>query len=109
MVQSYFHEDGTLWPQCVELARRYCKLGARDYIHPVSKKRRLPCIINVAKQFNLHKTKEQLLSFTMILFLNRNDENWPDTRQIKIAGRNHLLPPLGIAWKTKHRQFPRGN
>jgi hypothetical protein len=22
------------------------------------------------------------------------------TRQIKIAGRNHILPPLGIAWKT---------
>jgi hypothetical protein len=30
------------------------------------------------------------------------------TCQIKIAGRNHILPPLGIAWKTKHRQFPRG-
>jgi hypothetical protein len=23
------------------------------------------------------------------------------TRQIKIAGRNHILPPSGIAWKTK--------
>jgi hypothetical protein len=43
----------------------------------------------------------------MILFLNRNDEKWPHTRQIKIAGRNHILPPLGIAWKTKHKQFPR--
>jgi hypothetical protein len=40
-------------------------------------------------------------SFSMILFLNRNDEKWPHTRQIKIAGRNHILPPLGIAWKTK--------
>jgi hypothetical protein len=40
----------------------------------------------------------------MILFLNRNDEKWPHTRQIKIAGRNHILPPLRIAWKTKHRQ-----
>ena len=57
----------------------------------------------------LHKTKEQLFSFSMILFLNRNDEKWPHTRQIKIAGRNHILPPLGIAWKTNHRQFPRGN
>jgi hypothetical protein len=38
-----------------------------------------------------------------------NDAKWPHTRQIKIAGRNHILPPLGIAWKTKHRQFPRGN
>jgi hypothetical protein len=57
----------------------------------------------------LHTTKEQLFSFSMILFLNRNDEKWPHTRQIKIAGRNHILPPLGIAWKTKHRQFPRGN
>jgi hypothetical protein len=27
----------------------------------------------------------------MILFLNRNDEKWPHTRQIKIAGRNHIL------------------
>ena len=37
----------------------------------------------------------------MILFLYRNNEKWPHTRQIKIAGRNHILPPLGIAWKTK--------
>jgi hypothetical protein len=36
----------------------------------------------------------------MILFLNRNDEKWQHTRQIKIAGRNHILPPLGVAWKT---------
>jgi hypothetical protein len=27
--------------------------------------------------------------------LNRNDEKWPhSTRQIKIAGRNHIVPPL---------------
>jgi hypothetical protein len=26
----------------------------------------------------------------MILFLNRNDEKWPHTHQIKIAGRNHI-------------------
>jgi hypothetical protein len=32
----------------------------------------------------------------MTPFLNRNDEKWPNTRQIKIAGRNHILPPLGI-------------
>jgi hypothetical protein len=32
----------------------------------------------------------------MIPFLNPNDEKWPHTRQIKIAGRNHILPPLGI-------------
>jgi hypothetical protein len=32
----------------------------------------------------------------MIPFLNRNDEKWQHTRQIKIAGRNHILPPLGI-------------
>ena len=57
----------------------------------------------------LHRTKELLFSFSMIYFLNRNDEKWPHTRQIKIAGRNHILPPLGIAWKTKHKQFPRGN
>jgi hypothetical protein len=49
----------------------------------------------------LHRTKEQLFGFSMILFLNRSDEKWPHTRQIKIAGRNHILPPLGIAWKTK--------
>jgi hypothetical protein len=57
----------------------------------------------------LHRTKEQLFSFSMILFLNRNDEKWPHTRQIKISCRNHILPPLGIVWKTKHKQFPRGN
>ena len=27
----------------------------------------------------------------MILFLKRNDEKWPHTRQIQIAGRNHIL------------------
>jgi hypothetical protein len=37
-----------------------------------------------------------LFSFSMILFLNRNDEKWPHPRQIKIVGRNHILPPLGI-------------
>ena len=41
----------------------------------------------------------------MIPCLNRNDEKWPHTCQIKIAGRDHILPPLGIAWKTKHRQW----
>ena len=46
--------------------------------------------------------KEQLFSFSMILFLNRNDQKWPRTRQIKIAGRNHILPPLGIETKHKH-------
>jgi hypothetical protein len=40
--------------------------------------------------------KELLFSFAMIYFLNRNDEKWPHTRQIKIFGRNHILPPLGI-------------
>jgi hypothetical protein len=44
----------------------------------------------------LHRTKELLFSFSMIYFLNRNDEKWPHTRQIKIFGRNHILPPLGI-------------
>jgi hypothetical protein len=39
----------------------------------------------------LHRTKEQLFSFSMILFLNRNDEKWPHTRQIKIAGRNQFF------------------
>ena len=32
----------------------------------------------------------------MIPLLNRNDEKWPYARQIKITGRNHILPPLGI-------------
>jgi hypothetical protein len=53
--------------------------------------------------------KSCYLAFSMIYFLNRNDETWPHTPQIKIAGRNHILPPLGIAWKTKHKQFPSGN
>jgi hypothetical protein len=29
------------------------------------------------------------------------------TRQIKIAGRNHIIPPLGVARKTNNKQFPR--
>jgi hypothetical protein len=40
--------------------------------------------------------KELLFSFSMIPFLNRYDEKWPHTRQIKIFGRNHILPQLGI-------------
>ena len=44
----------------------------------------------------LHRTKELLFSFSMIPFLNRNDEKWPHIREIKIFGRNHILPPLGI-------------
>jgi hypothetical protein len=44
----------------------------------------------------------------MMLFLNRNDEKCPHTRQIKIAGRNHILPPLGIAWQTKRKKFQEG-
>ena len=51
--------------------------------------------LNKTIQF-LHRTKEQLFSFSMIHFLNRNDKKWPHTRQIKIVGRNHILPPLGI-------------
>jgi hypothetical protein len=51
--------------------------------------------LNKTIQF-LHRTKELLFSFSMIYFLNRNDEKWPHTRPIKIFGRNHILPPLGI-------------
>ena len=46
----------------------------------------------------LHRTKERLFSFSMIPFSNRNDEKWPHTREIKIFGRNHILPPLGIEY-----------
>ena len=38
----------------------------------------------------------------MIPFLNRNDEKWPHTREIKIVVRNHILPPLGI---EKHQLY----
>jgi hypothetical protein len=49
----------------------------------------------------------------MIPFLNRNDEKWPHTRQIKIAVRNHILPPLGIentlimqSWSIQKQREP---
>ena len=77
-------------------------LGHQCVNHRVSKKtlwkfNRLSSIINVAITIQfLHRTKEQLFSFSMIRFLNRNDEKWPHTRQIKIASRNHIRPPLGI-------------
>jgi hypothetical protein len=32
----------------------------------------------------------------MIPFVNRDYAKWPHTRQMKIVGRNHILPPLGI-------------
>jgi hypothetical protein len=38
----------------------------------------------------------------MILFLSRDDDKWPHTHQIKIVGRNHILPPLGIASKKRN-------
>jgi hypothetical protein len=66
------------------------------------------CIVhNIFRAIKL--LKEQLFSISMILFLNRNDEKWPHTRQIKFAGRNHILPPLGVSWITNNKQFPRGN
>ena len=34
-------------------------------------------------QFLTYRTKEQLFSFSMILFLNRNDEKWPHTVLVK--------------------------
>ena len=41
----------------------------------------------MAKQFNFYmRRKNSYLAFH--LFLNRNDEKWPHTRQIKIAGQN---------------------
>ncbi len=40
------------------------------------------------------RRKNSYLAFQ--LFLNRNDEKWPHTRQIKIAGQNRILPPLEI-------------
>jgi hypothetical protein len=36
----------------------------------------------------------------MIPFLNRSDEKWPHTRQIKISSRNHILP-CTVAWELK--------
>jgi hypothetical protein len=50
-------------------------------------------------------TYDERIVISKILFFNRSDEKWPHTHQIKIAGRNHILPPLGIPWKTKHRQL----
>ena len=53
------------------------------------------------------RRKNSYLAFQ--LFLNRNAEKWTDemecTCQIKIAGQNHILPPLEIAWKAKHGQI----
>ena len=73
------------------------------HLYRVSKKKtlwkfnRLLCIINLTETIQfLHRTKELLFSFFMIYLLNHNDEKWPHTRQIKIFGRNHILPPLGI-------------
>jgi hypothetical protein len=52
--------------------------------------------ISLTIQFLHTRRKELFFSFSMIPFLNPNDEKWSHTRQIKIAGRNHILPPLGI-------------
>ena len=55
---------------------------------------RLLGIANLAKQFNFYiRRKSCYLAF---LWLNRNNEKWPHTREIEIVGRNHILPRLGI-------------
>ena len=64
---------------------------------------RLSCIINVAKQFNFYIWRKNcysyLAKFSMVLFLNCNDEKWPHTHQIKIASQKHILPPWELHGK----------
>jgi hypothetical protein len=43
----------------------------------------------------------------MILFLNRNDEKWPHTRQIKIAGQNHILSSFGNCMENETYTIPK--
>lgn len=44
-----------------------------------------------------------------ISFLYYDNKKWSNTIKIDIVGRNHILPSLGIAWKTKHGKFLSGN
>jgi hypothetical protein len=44
-------------------------------------------IINVAKQYNFYIGRKNSYFAFQRYSLNRNDEKWPHTRQIKIAGR----------------------
>ena len=76
-------------------------LFTKLYIQGVSKKRNTNStgvthyMLNLTIWF-LHGKKEELFSFPMILLLYPNNMKWPNTFQIKIAGRNHNFVPLGI-------------
>ena len=56
------------------------------------KSNRLLCITNLPKQFNFYIERKSYY----LPFLSRNDEKWPHARQIRIVGRNHILPLLWI-------------
>ena len=62
-------------------------------------------LYNLQKSF-LHSRKDQAFSFRMSPFLWNLKKDWANTSQMKIAGRNHIFPPLSIIMEAnKKRTF----
>ena len=62
-------------------------------------------LYNLQKSF-FHRRKDQAFSFRMSPFLWNLKKDWANTNQMKIAGQNHIFPPLSIIMASnKKRKF----
>ena len=62
-------------------------------------------LYNLQKSF-FYSRKDQAFSFRMSPFLWNLKKDWANTSQMKIAGRNHIFPPLRIIIAAnKKRKF----
>ena len=62
-------------------------------------------LYNLQKSF-FHSQKDQAFSFRMSPFLWNLKKDWANTSQMKIAGQNHIFPPLSIIMASnKKRKF----
>ena len=60
-------------------------------------------LYNLQKSF-FHSRKDQAFSFRMSPFLWNLKEDWANTSQMKIAGRNHIFPPLSIIMEANKKR-----
>ena len=62
-------------------------------------------LYNLQKLF-FHSRKDQAFSFRMSPFLWNLKKDWANTSQMKIAGRNHIFPPLSIIMEANKKKIP---
>ena len=60
-------------------------------------------LYNLQKSF-FHSRKDQAFSFRMSPFLWNLKKDWANTSQMKIAGRNHIFPPLSIIMEANKKE-----